>query len=88
MNEIWATLAGLAGTILLEGLALAMAWGRNSERLSELEKQVNNDVLGRRAIAAHGQTLSAIGARVDAIHERLDRLPCASLPSACRKSAG
>ena len=88
MTEIWTALLGLAGTILLQAIALAVSWGRHSERLSELERQVDNDVLGRRAIAAHGQTLSAISARLDAIGERLDRLPCASMPAACRKSAG
>ncbi|OFW84211.1 MAG: hypothetical protein A2018_06835 [Alphaproteobacteria bacterium GWF2_58_20] len=86
MKEIWIALAGVAATLLLEALALAVAWGRHSERLSDLEKQVNNDVLGRKAIAAHGQTLSAISARLEGIYERLDRLPCATQPAACRKA--
>lgn len=87
MTEIWIALSGLAASLLLEALALAVAWGRNAERLADLEKQVNNDVLGRKAIAAHGQTLSAISARIEGICDRLDRLPCAvsPSPSVCRK---
>ncbi|HAU29794.1 MAG TPA: hypothetical protein DCW68_06790 [Rhodospirillaceae bacterium] len=76
MDGIWAALAGLTVTLALEALAVAVAWGRNSEKLTELEKQVNNDVLGRKAIAAHGQTLAAMAEKIAAIHDRIHGLPC------------
>ncbi|HAU28976.1 MAG TPA: hypothetical protein DCW68_02560 [Rhodospirillaceae bacterium] len=83
MDGIWAAMAGLAGTLALEGLAFAVAWGRNTEKLGELEKQVNNDVLGRKAIKEHGQTLAAMAEKVAAIHERIHSLPCVAGKGRC-----
>lgn len=63
-------------TVLVHFTTLAVAMGRFSARLQQIEKQVDNDITGRHAFMAMRNDVGQIHGLLKIIQLRLTLLPC------------